>query len=62
MFDSVFMKPSPQATLMEFFSADTFARDRELTAHSLGFHYVAWQGNQYVSSFFIDDSLSIVRK
>lgn len=50
LFDCVFMKPSPQATLMEFFPADTFAHDRELTAHSLGFHYVAWQGNQEFTS------------
>lgn len=56
------MKPSPQATLMEFFPADTFARDRELAAYSLGFHYVAWWGNQYVPPFFVDDSVNIVCK
>jgi hypothetical protein len=47
LLDSVFMKPSPQTTLMEFFPPDMFSRDRELAAHALGMHYVAWWNHQY---------------
>ncbi|RDB30838.1 hypothetical protein Hypma_005828 [Hypsizygus marmoreus] len=42
LLDSVFMKPSPQATLMELFPTDTFARDEAVLAHSRGIRYIAW--------------------
>ncbi|KAF8068730.1 hypothetical protein FPV67DRAFT_1087364 [Lyophyllum atratum] len=50
LLDSVFMKPSPQATLMEFFPTDTYARDEELIAHSRGLHYIAWWHNRKFTS------------
>jgi hypothetical protein len=42
LLDSMFMKPSPHATLMEFFPTGTFTRDEELVVHSRGINYVAW--------------------
>ncbi|KAF8887589.1 hypothetical protein BD779DRAFT_1527080 [Infundibulicybe gibba] len=50
LFDAVFMKPTPQTTLMELFPTDTFARDNELAIHSLGMHYIAWWDNQKFTS------------
>jgi len=50
LLDSVFMKPSPQATLMEFFPTDTYARDEELVAHSRGLQYIAWWHNRKFTS------------
>lgn len=47
--DGVFMKPSPQTTLMEFFPEETFSRDQLLAVHSLGMHYVAWWGSKSVT-------------
>lgn len=50
LLDGIFMKPSPQTTLMEFFPADTFARDEELVAHSRGVRYIAWWHDRWVAS------------
>ncbi|KAG6864008.1 hypothetical protein C0991_001146, partial [Blastosporella zonata] len=47
LLDCLFMKPSPQPTLMEFFPTGTFARDEELVAESRGVRYVAWW-NEFV--------------
>ncbi|KDR80331.1 hypothetical protein GALMADRAFT_61700 [Galerina marginata CBS 339.88] len=48
LMDSVFMRPTPQPTVMELFPADKFVRDREFAVHSVGLHYVAWLGNRYM--------------
>ncbi|THH13806.1 hypothetical protein EW146_g6452 [Bondarzewia mesenterica] len=48
--DSVFMKSSPQTTLMEFFPSGSFTRDWEIVMHSMGTRYIAWQGDQKFTS------------
>ncbi|KAJ3506355.1 hypothetical protein NLJ89_g6912 [Agrocybe chaxingu] len=46
LMDSVFMRPGPFSTLMEFFPEDKFARDMQLAAHSIGLRYQGWQGKR----------------
>ncbi|EPQ52405.1 hypothetical protein GLOTRDRAFT_132253 [Gloeophyllum trabeum ATCC 11539] len=40
--DAVFIQPWPRSMVMEFFPPDTFVRDRELPAKSMGVQYMAW--------------------
>lgn len=42
LLDAAFMKPSPQATLMEFFPDGRFFRDEEVVLRSRGVNYMAW--------------------
>ncbi|KAG2008231.1 hypothetical protein CC2G_013686 [Coprinopsis cinerea AmutBmut pab1-1] len=49
LLDSVWMRPSPKATLIEIFPQDEFVLTRELPARSIGINYVAWRGNQAFS-------------
>ncbi|KAG6890279.1 hypothetical protein C0992_002428 [Termitomyces sp. T32_za158] len=42
LLDCLFMKPSPETTLVEIFPSGTFARDEELVARSINVHYIAW--------------------
>jgi len=44
--DAMFMRRTPQSTLMEFFPPNEFNRDWETTVRSMGIQYFAWQGNQ----------------
>jgi len=44
--DSVFMRPTPKSTVMEFFPSDKYARDQEFAARSLGLQYTAWWGSR----------------
>ena len=48
--DAVFMKRTPHSTLMEIFPPGEFNRNWETVVRSMGIRYVAWQGNQYVTS------------
>ncbi|KAG5650906.1 hypothetical protein H0H81_010580 [Sphagnurus paluster] len=50
LLDSIFMKTSPQATLMEFFPTDTFARDEALVAQARGMRYFMWWHSRKFSS------------
>ncbi|KAG5735657.1 hypothetical protein E4T56_gene4122 [Termitomyces sp. T112] len=50
LMDCLFMKPSPQATLMELFPSGTFARDEELVARSIDIEYVAWWDDRKFTS------------
>ncbi|KAJ6627849.1 hypothetical protein B0H10DRAFT_1992185 [Mycena sp. CBHHK59/15] len=58
LLDSAYMQRSPQTTLMEFFPPDTFAREQEIVAHSLGMHYIAWWNDRKFSG---DDLPSVSR-
>ncbi|KAJ7276078.1 hypothetical protein B0H12DRAFT_1174319 [Mycena haematopus] len=49
LLDSVYMQRTSQATLMEFFPPQTFARDQELVAKSVGMHYIAWWNDREFS-------------
>ena len=46
LMDSIFMLPSPQSTVIEFFPSNKFSRDRELVMHARGLRYMAWWENQ----------------
>ncbi|KAM6503476.1 hypothetical protein JOM56_000419 [Amanita muscaria] len=50
LFDSMFMKRSPESTLMELFPDATFVRDRELAARSIGLQYIALAGDRKYTS------------
>ncbi|KAF8903321.1 hypothetical protein CPB84DRAFT_1814696 [Gymnopilus junonius] len=50
LMDAVFMRPTPQSTLVELFPSGKFVRDREFAMRSLGLHYVAWQGSRPFTS------------
>ncbi|KDQ58697.1 hypothetical protein JAAARDRAFT_128853 [Jaapia argillacea MUCL 33604] len=54
--DTVFMRPSQRATIMEFFPSGTYIRDRQIPARSLGIKYMAWWNNVKMS----DESLPAV--
>ncbi|KAI0322848.1 hypothetical protein OF83DRAFT_1167141 [Amylostereum chailletii] len=47
---SVFMNPSPSATLMEFFPSGAFVSNWAVVMRSMGINYVAWQGTQKFTS------------
>jgi hypothetical protein len=47
--DTVFMKRTPQSTLIEFFPPGEFNQNWETVVRSMGIRYVAWQGNQCVT-------------
>ncbi|PFH49927.1 hypothetical protein AMATHDRAFT_146494 [Amanita thiersii Skay4041] len=50
LFDSMFMKRSPTSTLVEIFPDDTFERDQELAARSIGLRYIAmWRDRKFTS-------------
>ncbi|KAJ7778294.1 hypothetical protein B0H16DRAFT_1502937 [Mycena metata] len=49
LLDSVYMQRTPHTTLMEFFPPQTFAREQELVAHSVGIRYVAWWNDRQLS-------------
>jgi len=53
LFDGIYMKPSTQSTLMEFWPAGTFTNDRELPVQSTGLKYTAW----WADKSFSGDSL-----
>ncbi|KAJ7753381.1 hypothetical protein DFH07DRAFT_824297 [Mycena maculata] len=42
LLDCVYMQRSQHTTLMEFFPPQTFAREQEIVAQSLGMRYIAW--------------------
>lgn len=42
LLDAAFMKPSPHATLMEFFPDGRFFHDEEVVLRSRGVNYIAW--------------------
>ena len=44
--DSIFMRSSPQSTVIELFPANKFSRDRELAIQARGLKYMAWWENQ----------------
>jgi len=44
--DAMFMRRTPQSTLMEFFPPNEFNQDWETVVRSMGIQYFAWQGNQ----------------
>jgi hypothetical protein len=46
--DGVYMRPSPHATLMEFFPPSIFIRDMETPTRTLGVNYMAWWKDQSV--------------
>ncbi|TFK26554.1 hypothetical protein FA15DRAFT_667237 [Coprinopsis marcescibilis] len=46
LLDSIWMRPSSKATLMELFPENDFVLTRELAARSIGINYVAWWGNK----------------
>ncbi|KAI0064387.1 hypothetical protein BV25DRAFT_1898814 [Artomyces pyxidatus] len=48
--DSVFMKPSPHAMLIELFPSGAFTRDWEIVVRSMGIRYVGFQGEQKFTS------------
>ncbi|KJA13016.1 hypothetical protein HYPSUDRAFT_152040 [Hypholoma sublateritium FD-334 SS-4] len=48
LLDGLFMRPSPQSTLLELFPANTFVRDRELAVRSVGLQYRALRDTRYV--------------
>ena len=48
--DAAFMRRTPQSTVMEFFPPNVFNRDHEIIMQSMGIRYVAWSGDQCVSS------------
>ncbi|KAJ7269861.1 hypothetical protein C8J57DRAFT_1323746 [Mycena rebaudengoi] len=50
LLDSAYMQRSPQATLMELFPPETFAREQQIVAQSLGINYVAWWNDRKFSS------------
>ncbi|KAG6831202.1 hypothetical protein H0H87_005918 [Tephrocybe sp. NHM501043] len=56
LLDCLFMKPSPQTTLLEFFPTDTFGRDEELVAQSRGIQYLAWRNDR----IFASDNLPVI--
>ncbi|KAJ7599040.1 hypothetical protein C8J56DRAFT_180699 [Mycena floridula] len=56
LLDAIYVKPSPHATVMEFFAPDTFCRDRQLVADALHINYLAW----WKSRKFATDSLPVV--
>jgi hypothetical protein len=60
--DAMFMKRTPQSTLMEFFPPDEFNQDWETVVRTMGIRYVAWQGNQcvlFLFSFFPPGDLTV---
>jgi len=46
LMDSIFMRSSPQSTVIEFFPPDKFSRDRELVIQARGLKYMAWWKDQ----------------
>ncbi len=48
MMDCIFMRPTPQSTVMEFFPLETYARDQEVAVQSIGLRYTAWWGSRLV--------------
>lgn len=50
MMDSIFMRPTPQSTVMEFFPPDKYARDQEVVVQSIGLRYMAWWGSRLAGS------------
>ncbi|PBK59818.1 hypothetical protein ARMSODRAFT_1027109 [Armillaria solidipes] len=50
LMDGMFMRRTPQTTVIEFFPQDRFVRDRATMAHGLGMHYVAWCNDQKYTS------------
>jgi hypothetical protein len=44
--DSVFMRRTPQSTLVEIFPSDKFVRDRQYAMQSIGVNYIAVQGTK----------------
>ncbi|KAI0287548.1 hypothetical protein BC826DRAFT_1108391 [Russula brevipes] len=44
--DAVFMKRTPQTTLIEIFPPGEFNQNWETVVRSMGIRYIAWQGNQ----------------
>ncbi|KAJ7185634.1 hypothetical protein C8R46DRAFT_982339 [Mycena filopes] len=58
LLDSVYMQRTPQTTLMEFFPPQTFAREQEIVAHSVGMRYIAWWNERQLSG---DDLPSVAR-
>jgi hypothetical protein len=49
--DGVYMRPSPHATLMEFFPPSIFMHDMEIPTRTLGVSYMAWWKDQSVCFF-----------
>lgn len=58
LLDSAYMQRTPHTTLMEFFPPQTFAREQQMVAHSLGMGYVAWWYDRPLSG---DDLPSVTR-
>ncbi|KAK6981036.1 protein transporter SEC24, partial [Favolaschia claudopus] len=46
--DSMYMQRTPHTTLLEFFPPQTFSREQEIVASSVGIRYIAWR-NDHVS-------------
>jgi len=46
LMDSIFMRSSSQSTVIEFFPAEKFSRNRELVIQARGLRYMAWWENQ----------------
>ncbi|KAJ7666155.1 hypothetical protein DFH06DRAFT_1295308 [Mycena polygramma] len=49
LLDSVYMQRTPHTTLMEFFPPQTFAREQEMVAQSVGMRYIAWWNDRQLS-------------
>ncbi|KAJ6588930.1 hypothetical protein B0H19DRAFT_1013958 [Mycena capillaripes] len=49
LLDSVYMQRTPHTTLMEFFPPQTFAREQEIVAQSVGMRYIAWWNDRQLS-------------
>jgi hypothetical protein len=52
LLDSVYMQRMPHTTLMEFFPPQTFAREQEMVAKSVGMNYIAWWNDRYYQPSF----------
>jgi hypothetical protein len=50
LMESVFMRRTPQSTLLELFPLNKFVRDQQYSAHAIGLNYIAVQGNATFTS------------
>jgi hypothetical protein len=46
----LWMKPTPRATVIEFFFPKGFAHDYEFTSRALGIHHFGFWGNEYFTA------------